>query len=74
MKITVKLFAGFRNDRFKIEDREYPNEATVGDILTSLGINHPELGVALVNARHVTKQTVLTDGQTLSLFPKVGGG
>jgi molybdopterin converting factor small subunit len=74
MKITVKLFAVFRNDRFKIEDREFPNETTVGDVLTSLGIDHPELGVALVNARHVTKETVLTDGQTLSLFPKVGGG
>jgi len=74
MKITVKLFAGFRNDRFKIEDREYPNETTVGDILTSLDIEHPELGVALINGRHVTKNTVVTDGQTLSLFPKVGGG
>jgi molybdopterin converting factor small subunit len=74
MKITVKLFAIFRNDRFKIEDQEYPNETTVGDVLTSLGIDHPELGVALVNARHVTIATVLTDGQTLSLFPKVGGG
>ncbi len=74
MKITVKLFAIFRNDRFKIEDREFPNESTVGDVLTSLGIDHPELGVALVNARHVTLATVVTDGQTLSLFPKVGGG
>lgn len=74
MKITVKLFAIFRNDRFKIEDREYPNETTVGDVLTSLDIEHPELGVALINGRHVTKETVVTDGQTLSLFPKVGGG
>jgi len=74
MKITVKLFAIFRNDRFKIEDREFPNETTVGGVLTSLGIDHPELGVALVNARHVTIETVLADGQTLSLFPKVGGG
>ena len=74
MKITVKLFAIFRNDRFKIEDREYPNETTVGDILTSLDIEHPELGVALINGRHVTKKTVVADGQTLSLFPKVGGG
>lgn len=74
MKITVKLFAIFRNDRFKIEDREYPNESTVGDVLTSLDIDHPELGVALINGRHVTTETELADGQTLSLFPKVGGG
>lgn len=74
MKITVKLFAIFRNDRFKIEDREYPTDATVGDVLTALDINHPELGVALINGRHVTLETVLTADQTLSLFPKVGGG
>ncbi len=74
MKITVKLFAIFRNDRFKIEDRDYPNETTVGDVLTSLDIDGPELGVALINGRHVTKETVVTEGQTLALFPKVGGG
>ncbi len=74
MKITVKLFAGFRNDRFKIEDREFPNDATVGDVLTSLDIDAPELGVALINGRHVTKEQVLLEGETLSLFPKVGGG
>lgn len=74
MKITVKLFAVFRNDRFKIEDREYPNNTTVGDVLASLDIDNPELGVALVNGRHVTVEQELTDGQTLSLFPKVGGG
>lgn len=74
MKITVKLFAVFRNDRFKIEDREYPNNTTVGDVLASLDIDNPELGVALINGRHVTVEQELTDGQTLSLFPKVGGG
>lgn len=74
MKITVKLFAVFRNDRFKIEDREYPNNTTVGDVLASLDIENPELGVALINGRHVTIEHELTDGQTLSLFPKVGGG
>ena len=74
MKITVKLFAVFRNDRFKVEDREYPNNTTVGDVLASLDIENPELGVALINGRHVTVEQELSDGQTLSLFPKVGGG
>jgi molybdopterin converting factor small subunit len=74
MKITVKLFAVFRNDRFKTEDREYPNNTTVGDVLASLNIDNPELGVALINGRHVTVEQELADGQTLSLFPKVGGG
>lgn len=74
MKITVKLFAGFRVSRFKIEEREYPEATSVADILTDLGINIPELGVALINGRHVQKDQILTDGVTVSLFPKVGGG
>lgn len=74
MKITVKLFAGFRDERFKVAEKEFPEAATVNDVLNELGINAPELGVALINGRHVQKEHVLTDGVTLSLFPKVGGG
>lgn len=74
MKITVKLFAGFRDNRFKAAEQEYPDATTVGDILTALDIKGPELGVALINGRHVPPEHVLQDGQTLSLFPKVGGG
>lgn len=74
MKITVKLFAGFRDNRFKMAEQDYPEATTVGDILTSLNIDGPELGVALINGRHVIPEHVMVDGQTLSLFPKVGGG
>jgi len=74
MKITVKLFAGFRDNRFKMAEQDYPEATTVGDILTSLNIDGPELGVALINGRHVLPEHVMVDGQILSLFPKVGGG
>lgn len=74
MKITVKLFAGFRDNRFKTAEQDFPEAATVGDILTALNIDGPELGVALINGRHVLPDHVMVDGQTLSLFPKVGGG
>jgi molybdopterin converting factor small subunit len=74
MKITVKLFAGFRDNRFKMAEQDFPEAATVGDILTALNIDGPELGVALIDGRHVLPEQVLVDGQILSLFPKVGGG
>jgi molybdopterin synthase sulfur carrier subunit len=74
MKIIVKLFAGFRDNRFKVAEKDLPEETTVSDVLDELGIKAPELGVALVNGRHVQKDHVLIDGETLSLFPKVGGG
>lgn len=74
MKVTVKLFAGFRENRFKAEERDLPQGCTVANLLFELGINEPELGVALINARHVLPEQVLQDGETVSLFPKVGGG
>lgn len=74
MKITLKLFATFRDNRFKVAEREYADNATIGTILEELGISEPELGVALINGRHVVPTDALVDGGTVSLFPKVGGG
>jgi molybdopterin converting factor small subunit len=74
MKITVKLFAGFRENRFKVAERELADGCTIAGVLSDLGISEPELGVALINGRHVTLDQVLSNGETVSLFPKVGGG
>lgn len=74
MKVTVKLFAGFRENRFREAERELESSATVGDVLASLDIEELELGVALINGRHVLTDRVLREGEILSLFPKVGGG
>ena len=38
MQVTIKLFAHFRDSRFKVENREIPAETTVGEIVDSLGI------------------------------------
>lgn len=74
MKVTIKLFAGFRENRFKVADQDMPEDCTVGDVLAALDINEPELGVALINGRHVTPDQTLKEGAVVSLFPKVGGG
>lgn len=75
MHITVKLFATFRDGRFKIDVIELPEgENRVIDILQSLGISQEEVAICLVNGRDSNVQTILADGDTLSLFPPVGGG
>lgn len=74
MKVTIKLFAGFRENRFKVAEQDMPDNCSVADVLSALDIELPELGVALINGRHVTPDQVLQDGATVSLFPKVGGG
>ena len=74
MKITVKLFANFRLGRFKIKEQEVLATTTCGDVVASLTIPEPEIGIVLVNGRHAQLDHILSEGDTLSLFPLVGGG
>ncbi len=76
MDITVKLFAQYRKDKFKAEKLSYPDGTTVGDVIAQTGINVQDypIGVMIVNGRHVQEEHILKDGDTLALFPKVGGG
>jgi molybdopterin synthase sulfur carrier subunit len=74
MQITVKLFATFRQGRFAIEAREYPPGTSVGQIVDEIDLPREQLGIILVNSRHVTLEHELAEGDTLALFPLVGGG
>ena len=74
MKVTVKLFASFRTGRFVMEEREYPDGTTVGQVVEELRLSEQELGIMMVNSRHVKLDRVLAEGDTLALFPLLGGG
>lgn len=74
MKITVKLFATFQKGRFVIEQREYPAGTLVGSIIAELQIPEELLGIVMINHRHVKLDRELVDGDTLAIFPLVGGG
>ena len=74
MKNTVKLFASFRDNRFKIADMEHPDGTNCRRIMRELGLTEEEIGIVLINSRHVSLDQVLHDGDTLAMFPLVGGG
>jgi len=74
MQITVKLFAIFRSGRFKVAQQEHTPGTDCRKIMFSLGLTEEEIGVVLVNGRHAPLDQVLQDGETLALFPLVGGG
>lgn len=74
MQLTIKLFATFREGRFKVEDREFPEGSRAGDVLNSLEITQEEVAICLVNGRDADMHRILSKGDTLSLFPPVGGG
>lgn len=74
MRLTVKLFAYFRENRFIAEVREYSDKTQVGDIITDLGIDLEEIGVIMINSKHCRFDSVPQDDDILAIFPIIGGG
>ena len=74
MQVTVKLFASFRTGRTPIEICDYPAGTTVADLVSERGIPVTELGIMLINCRHVHLDRELADGDIVAIFPLLGGG
>ncbi len=73
MKVKVKLFATFREGRFGERIHELPEGTTVSEVIAGLGLGERP-SVIFVNNRHATPARVLEEGDSLALFPPVGGG
>jgi len=43
-------------------------------VADSLNLPQSELGIMMINHRHVSLERKLADGDTLALFPLLGGG
>ncbi|GFO57920.1 molybdopterin synthase sulfur carrier subunit [Geomonas silvestris] len=74
MRVTVKLFATFRNGRFKVEERELPEGTQCRQVVADLSLTDDEIGIIMINGRHGMLDQELQPGDVLSLFPLVGGG
>ncbi len=74
MIITVKLFAHFRNGRFKEAEKAFPEGADCLHVIHSLDFTARDMGIVMVNGLHAALDRPLEDRDTLALFPLVGGG
>ena len=76
VRITIKLFAQYRQGRFSAREQAVPDGTVIGDVLESLDIDEDRLavGIVLLNGRHRKLDFALNDGDVLSLFPRIGGG
>lgn len=74
MQVTVKLFATLRTNRFKISTLEIPAGADILAVAKILDIPEEELALTLVNGVSLETDHILKDGDTLAIFPPVGGG
>ena len=74
MDITVKLFATFRVGRFTVATQEHPDGTRIAAVIEGLQIPETQIGMIMVNGRHAEPDQLLHDGDSLALFPLVGGG
>ncbi len=74
MNITVKLFATLRENRFEQQQISLNKVETVSSVIASLDIPKKDISIIFLNGRHSALEQQLNDGDTLSLFPPVGGG
>jgi sulfur-carrier protein len=74
MRLTVKLFAYFRDNRFVRREMDFPEGSRVEDIIRSCDIDLGEVGVTMINSRHCELSQVPQDNDQLAVFPTIGGG
>ncbi|MBP1926180.1 molybdopterin converting factor small subunit [Sedimentibacter acidaminivorans] len=74
MDIEVRLFASFRDNRWKSKHLIINKGTTIRKIIEQIYINEKDLGIVLINGRHSNIDSVLENNDILALFPPVGGG
>ncbi len=75
MKVTVKRFAVREKDPGNpSQTMALPNGATVRDLIRHLTLNEMDVGILTVSGRSATFDRVLTDGDTVTIIPPIGGG
>ena len=74
MEVNVKLFASLREGRFKVGKTQLNDNSRVIDLIEKYDLPLDEVAICYVNGRDAENDHVLKDGDTVSLFPPVGGG
>lgn len=74
IKVRFKLFATLREGREKVMDLEIEEGTVIQELFDRYGIDGGKVAICIVNGRDADYDRVLQDGDTLSLFPPVGGG
>ena len=74
MNVTVKLFASLRQFGPDRQVLELPAQATIEDVVRTVGIPQSIRLLRIVNGEHRPVGEPLKDGDELALFPPIAGG
>lgn len=77
MIINLKFFASLRQYMPGDKDESWVDvqmESTVGEVLDYLKVPPDKPKIYMVNGVHAERETLLKEGDVLSVFPPVAGG
>ena len=74
MVVEVRLFASFREGRFKEKELELPEGSSLGDLLTQLDIDQKDAKITIVNGSAVSAAHKLAGHDVIAIFPPIAGG
>jgi len=74
MLLEIRLFATLREGRGKVLHDNYDEPCCPRDVIERLGIIKKDVAILLINGRDGQMDTLLKEGDKLSIFPPVGGG
>jgi molybdopterin converting factor small subunit len=74
MKLTVRLFASFRQGRFAEAELDLPEGTSLGGLADRLAIPREEIGILMVEGRHAGLEDHPAAGSAVAIFPLLGGG
>lgn len=75
-KIRIKLHASLRRKLPGPEEHEMEvaEAATVAELLKELGIRQQEAAFVIINGRKAATDSLLSDGDSIDVFPPIDGG
>ena len=75
MKVRVRYFASLRQEKGQapMEVGLDPG-ATVGELLSELGIEQDQIGILIVSGKSATFGQKLNENDLVTLIPHIGGG
>ncbi|MHC4168398.1 MAG: MoaD/ThiS family protein [Planctomycetota bacterium] len=74
MMVEVRLFASFREGRFKEKELELPEGSSLGDLLAQLEIAQKDAKITIVNGSAVSAEQELAEKDVIAIFPPIAGG
>ena len=74
MLVQVRLFATFREGRFKEKQMDLPCGSSLADLLAHLKITEKEARILLVNGIAASPDHKIAPNDVISIFPPMAGG